>query len=102
MTAAEGSGAPARGPGRPAWAIRGGVSPRRVLGALVGAALLVVGCGTGGAPRNGDRTPRSADARAHAAEFGLMRVRLERTRATFTFVGLDGRARDRLVAPILS
>jgi hypothetical protein len=83
----------------------GGVSPRRVLGALVGAALLAVaavGCGTGGAPRNDDRTPRSADARAHAAEFGLMRVRLERTRATFTFVGLDGRARDRLVAPILS
>ena len=56
--------------------------------------------GTGGAPRNDDRTPRSPDARAHVAEFGLMRVRLHGTRATYAFVDVAGRVRDRLVSSL--
>ncbi|MGD9694144.1 MAG: metallophosphoesterase [Thermoleophilia bacterium] len=51
--------------------------------------------GTGGAPRS-DRTPTSADARVHIAEFGLMRVRLQGDRAAFEFVDVTGRVRDRI------
>jgi hypothetical protein len=58
--------------------------------------------GTGGAPRNDERTPRSADAVAYVAEYGYMRVRLEADRATFAFVDVEGREHDRLVAPLLS
>jgi hypothetical protein len=63
-----------------------------------GVPLLTVG--TGGAPRNPAFTPRSPDAVVHLAEFGLLRVRLEARRATFTFVDLHGRARDRLESPL--
>jgi hypothetical protein len=56
--------------------------------------------GTGGAPRNDGATPRSPDARVHVAEFGLMRVLLHGTRATYTFVDVAGRVRDRLVRPL--
>ena len=73
---------------------------RREVAGAPGVPFLTVG--TGGAPRNDDRTPRSADAVAYAAEFGFMRVRLEGDRATFVFVDLEGRERDRLVAPLLS
>jgi hypothetical protein len=56
--------------------------------------------GTGGAPRNEGRTPRSDDAVAYLAEFGVLRVRLEGERATYEFVDVDGRVRDRLTAPL--
>ena len=73
---------------------------RREVAEAPGVPFLTVG--TGGAPRNDERTPRSSDAVAHLAEFGLLRVRLERDRATFAFVDLQGRERDRLVAPLRS
>jgi len=57
--------------------------------------------GTGGAPRNDSATPRSPDARVHIREFGLLRVRLEPGRATYAFVDLAGKVRDRLVAPLV-
>jgi hypothetical protein len=56
--------------------------------------------GTGGAPRNDSRTPRSPEAVAHLLEFGLMRVRLEGDRAAYAFIDLDGRVRDEHVAPL--
>jgi hypothetical protein len=57
--------------------------------------------GTGGAPRSeGGNTPRSPDARVHVAEFGLLRVRLHERRATFEFVDVAGRVRDRLVSAV--
>ncbi len=73
---------------------------RREVAGAPGVPFLTVG--TGGAPRNDERTPRSADAVAHAAEYGYMRVRLEADRATFAFVDVEGREHDRLVAPLLS
>lgn len=71
---------------------------RRELAEAPGVPFFTVG--TGGAPRNDGRTPRSPEARVHLAEFGLMRVRLEATRATYEFVDLDGRVRDRSVWPL--
>jgi hypothetical protein len=56
--------------------------------------------GTGGAPRNDERTPRSADALVHLAEFGLLRVRLEAARATYAFIDVAGRVRDRAAGPL--
>ncbi len=56
--------------------------------------------GTGGAPRNSDRTPRSADAAAHVLAFGLMRVRLEGEMASYAFADVDGRVRDRSTYPL--
>lgn len=71
---------------------------RREVAGAPGVPFLTVG--TGGAPRNDERTPRSPDARSHIAAFGLLRMRLEATRATFAFVGVDGRERDRMVVPL--
>lgn len=73
---------------------------RRELAEAPGVPFLTVG--TGGAPRNDERTPRSPDAVAHLAEFGLMRVRLEDGSAHFSFIDLTGRERDRLIAPLVS
>ena len=73
---------------------------RRELAGAPGVPFLTVG--TGGGPRNDERTPRSTDAVAHLAEFGLMRMRLEAGRALFTFIDLMGRERDRLAAPLAS
>ena len=56
--------------------------------------------GTGGAPRNEDRTPRSDDAVVHLAEFGVLRIRLEPGRASYEFVDLEGEVRDRFTAPL--
>ncbi|HSJ73659.1 MAG TPA: hypothetical protein VK904_05025, partial [Miltoncostaeaceae bacterium] len=56
---------------------------RRVRPEAPGVPFLTVG--TGGAPRNDDRTPRSDDAVVHLAEFGLLRVRLQAERATYEF-----------------
>jgi len=73
---------------------------RRELAEAPGVPFLTVG--TGGAPRNEERTPRSPEAVAYLAEFGLMRVRLEAGRASFTFIDVTGRERDRLAAPLVS
>lgn len=73
---------------------------RREVAGAPGVPFLTVG--TGGAPRNDERTPRSPDAVAYAAAFGFMRVRLQDAGATFSFVDVDGRERDRLEAPLLS
>jgi hypothetical protein len=56
--------------------------------------------GTGGAPRNDEATPRSSDARVHLAEFGLLRVSLQASRATFAFIDVAGRVRDWAVGPL--
>jgi len=56
--------------------------------------------GTGGAPRNDDRTPRSAEAVTHLLEFGLMRVHLEGDTARYEFIDLDGDVRDRSEFPL--
>lgn len=71
---------------------------RRELADAPGVPFFTVG--TGGAPRNDGRTPRSPEARFHLAEFGLMRVRLEAARATYEFVDVEGRVRDRSVWPL--
>jgi hypothetical protein len=63
-----------------------------------GVPLLTVG--TGGAPRSSGRTPRSADARAHLAEYGLLRVDVEPGRVSYGFIDADGRLRDQLVRPL--
>ncbi|MGD9571083.1 MAG: hypothetical protein AB7V62_04265 [Thermoleophilia bacterium] len=73
---------------------------RREVAGAPGVPFLTVG--TGGAPRNDERTPRSPDAVEYVAEFGLMRVRLHGDTARFAFVDLEGRERDVLEAPILS
>ena len=73
---------------------------RRRVAAAPGVPFLTVG--TGGAPRNDGRTPRSRDAVVYAAAFGVLRVRLHDDRATFAFVDVDGRVRDTLEAPLLS
>jgi hypothetical protein len=67
---------------------------RRARPEAPGVPLLTVG--TGGAPRNEGRTPRSPDAQVYLAEFGLLRVRLQGRRASFAFVDVQGRVRDRL------
>ena len=56
--------------------------------------------GTGGAPRNDDRTPRSPDAVAHVLAFGLMRVHLQDDSATYAFVDVAGDVRDRATFPL--
>jgi hypothetical protein len=56
--------------------------------------------GTGGGPRNPDRTPRSDDAEVHIAAFGLLRIRLAQSGAAYEFVDIDGRVRDRFSAPL--
>ncbi|MGE0027625.1 MAG: metallophosphoesterase [Thermoleophilia bacterium] len=56
--------------------------------------------GTGGAPRNDERTPRSPDAVAHLLAFGVMRVHLEGDRATYAFVDTGGAVRDRAAFPL--
>ena len=56
--------------------------------------------GTGGGPRNDDRTPRSEDAVVYLAEFGLLRVRLGAERATYEFLDVAGGVRDRFTAPL--
>jgi len=56
--------------------------------------------GTGGGPRNDERTPRSPDAVVYLAEFGLLRVRLDPERATYEFLDVAGSVRDRLTAPL--
>jgi hypothetical protein len=63
-----------------------------------GVPLLTVG--TGGAPRNDERTPRSDDAVVHLPELGVLRIRLEAGRATYEFVDLAGEVRDRFSAPL--
>ncbi len=73
---------------------------RREVAGAPGVPFLTVG--TGGAPRNDERTPRSPDAVEYIAEFGLMRVRLQGDTARFAFVDLEGRERDVLEAPLLS
>jgi hypothetical protein len=70
---------------------------RRVAGA-VGVPFLTVG--TGGGPRNDERTPRSPDAVAHVLAFGVMRIHLEGDRATYAFVDVDGAVRDRAAFPL--
>ena len=71
---------------------------RREVAGAPGVPFLTVG--TGGGPRNDDRTPRSPDAREHLLEFGLMRVHLEGDRATYRFIDLAGQVRDELVTGI--
>ncbi|MEZ0285515.1 MAG: hypothetical protein ACAH79_09825 [Thermoleophilia bacterium] len=71
---------------------------RRVRPEAPGVPFLTVG--TGGAPRNEDRTPRSDDAVVHLAEFGVLRIRLEPGRASYEFVDLEGEVRDRFTAPL--
>ncbi|WP_217913281.1 metallophosphoesterase family protein [Miltoncostaea marina] len=71
---------------------------RRELDGAPGVPFLTVG--TGGGPRNAERTPRSPDAVTHVVAFGLLRVRLEAARATYAFVDLEGRVRDRAVRPL--
>jgi hypothetical protein len=71
---------------------------RRVRPEAPGVPFLTVG--TGGGPRNDEATPRSDDAVVHLAEFGLLRVRLEGGRASYEFLDVDGRVRDRLTAPL--
>lgn len=56
--------------------------------------------GTGGGPRNPDRTPRSDDADVHIAAFGLLRIRLSAGGVDYAFVDTDGRVRDRFSAPL--
>jgi hypothetical protein len=56
--------------------------------------------GTGGAPRNPDRTPRSDDADVHIPAFGLLRIRLHGGSAEYAFVDTDGAVRDRFTAPL--
>jgi hypothetical protein len=72
---------------------------RRVRPEAPGVPFLTVG--TGGAPRNDERTPRSDDAVVHLAEFGVLRARLGAGRATYEFIDLAGRVRDRLTAPLV-
>lgn len=71
---------------------------RRVRPEAPGVPFLTVG--TGGAPRNDERTPRSDDAVVHLRELGVLRIRLEAGRATYEFVDVAGRVRDRLTAPL--
>ncbi len=73
---------------------------RREVAGAPGVPFLTVG--TGGAPRNDGRTPRSRDAVVYLAAFGVLRVRLHDGRATFAFVDVEGRVRDTLEAPLLS
>jgi hypothetical protein len=63
-----------------------------------GVPLLTVG--TGGAPANDERTPRSPDARVFLLEFGLLRVDVEPGRVTFSFIDVRGRVRDRVERPL--
>ncbi len=72
---------------------------RRVRPEAPGVPFLTVG--TGGGPRNDDRTPRSDDAVVYLAEFGLLRVRLQSARATYEFLDVTGEVRDRLTAPLV-
>lgn len=72
---------------------------RRVAGAP-GVPFFTVG--TGGAPRNDDRTPRSADADVHLRAFGVLRARLSRRGALYRFVDVSGRVRDTLRAPLVN
>lgn len=62
-----------------------------------GVAVLTIG--TGGAPRNPDErlTPRSADARASLAEFGLVRIDDRADGADVIFIDVAGVVRDRAV-----
>jgi hypothetical protein len=71
---------------------------RRVVPGAPGVPFFTVG--TGGAPRNDERTPRSADAVTHLPEFGVMRVHLQGDRATYAFVDVDGVVRDRARFPL--
>lgn len=71
---------------------------RREVAGAPGVPFLTVG--TGGAPRNDERTPRSRDARVHLRAFGLLRVRLSSAGATYRFVDVSGRVRDTLRAPL--
>jgi hypothetical protein len=71
---------------------------RRVRPEAPGVPFLTVG--TGGGPRNEERTPRSDDAVVHLAEFGLLRVRLGAGRAEYEFLDVDGEVRDRFTAPL--
>jgi Calcineurin-like phosphoesterase len=59
----------------------------------------VLTVGTGGAPRSGDEslTPRSADAAASLAVFGVLRVDDRPGRVVMAFIDSAGRVRDRLV-----
>jgi hypothetical protein len=72
---------------------------RRVVPEVPGVPFITVG--TGGAPRNEGRTPRSDDAVAYLAEFGVLRVVLEAGRATYEFLDVTGAVRDRFMAPLL-
>lgn len=56
--------------------------------------------GTGGGPRNPDRTPRSDDADVHIPAFGLLRIRLHGDSAEYAFVDTDGAVQDRFTAPL--
>jgi hypothetical protein len=56
--------------------------------------------GTGGGPRNDERTPRSPDAVVHLREFGLMRIHLQGRSADYEFIDIEGRVRDRLRAAL--
>jgi hypothetical protein len=56
--------------------------------------------GTGGGPRNPDRTPRSDDADVHIPAFGLLRIRLHADSAEYAFVDTDGAVQDRFTAPL--
>lgn len=72
---------------------------RRVRPEAPGVPFLTVG--TGGAPRNEGRTPRSDDAVVYLAEFGVLRVRLQAEEATYEFVDVRGEVRDRFTAPLV-
>jgi hypothetical protein len=72
---------------------------RRVVPGAAGVPFFTVG--TGGAPRNDGRTPRSAEAVTHLPEFGLLRIHLRGDRATYRFIDLEGRVRDAFAAPVV-
>jgi hypothetical protein len=71
---------------------------RRAVAGAPGVPFFTVG--TGGAPRDDERTPRSPDAAVHLRESGLMRVHLQGTTATYAFIDLDGTVRDRSRFPL--
>jgi len=71
---------------------------RREVAGVPGVPFFTVG--TGGAPRNDSRTPRSAEAAAFLLEFGLMRVHLDGDAATYEFIDLHGDVRDRSTFPL--
>ncbi|HTI32204.1 MAG TPA: hypothetical protein VL422_00925, partial [Miltoncostaea sp.] len=71
---------------------------RRAVAGAPGVPFFTVG--TGGAPRNDERTPRSPDAAVHLPESGLMRVHLQGGSVSYAFIDLDGTVRDRSRFPL--